>query len=172
MLKIAETSVTFAEFPDEVALVLSISNCPNGCKGCSSPHLRQDIGQELTTELLHNLIKNNSGITLVGFMGGDADHELIYHLTRFIHKVYGLKVGMYSGKDVIDLKLASELDYYKIGRWRMFEGPEDTWKNQTGGPIVLPTSNQVMYKRVNDELIDITDKFRAHPVKNWSSVIL
>ena len=172
MLKIVEASVVFAEFPDEVSLALSVSNCPNNCKGCSEAYLKEDIGKELTEELLDKLINDNRGVTLVGFMGGDCDHESVARFANLVHEKYGLKVGMYSGRDYIDLNLATVLDYYKIGRWKMFEGDESTWKNQCAGPLSLPVSNQVMFKRVDDKLIDITEKFRRFPINNWKSLII
>lgn len=172
MLKFVESSVTFEEFPDEIALCLNLSLCPNHCPDCSEAYLAEDIGKELTTELLHDLIKSNPGITLIGFMGGDNDPITVYHFAKFIQKTYKLKVGMYSGRDFLDLTLASVLDYYKIGGWRMFKGPEETWKNQSAGPLCLPTSNQKMYMRVDQKLIDITDKFRKNPVNDWKRVIL
>lgn len=172
MLKYVEFAITFSEFPDEISLVLSISNCPNNCSGCSESYLTQDIGKELTEDVLANLIKNNPGITLVGFMGGDASHKDIRDLANFIHDNYKLKVGMYSGRDYLNLDLAQVLDYYKIGSYRQFVGSEDTWKNQTAGPICLPTSNQVMFKREGNELVDITYKFRKYPINNWKSVII
>lgn len=172
MIKLYSSTVTFTEFPDEVALCLSISNCPNHCKGCSSSYLAEDTGEVLTVELLNKLLKQYSGITLVGFMGGDNDHTAVLELTKYIHDTTDLLVGMYSGRDFLDLSLAVELDYYKIGRWIPFTGPVDSWKDQTAGPLCLPTSNQIMYKRVGSELHDITYKFRKYKINNWQSVII
>ncbi|MBO7079714.1 MAG: hypothetical protein J6W64_07910 [Bacilli bacterium] len=45
-------TVTFSEFPDEIALNFSISGCPNHCVGCSEPEMAEDIGQELTFEVI------------------------------------------------------------------------------------------------------------------------
>lgn len=172
MIKVVEASVTFAEFPDEISLCLNISNCPNKCPGCSQSYLAQDIGTELTTEVLHKLIKENEGITLVGFMGGDNDHETIYHLTKFIQNTYKLKVGMYSGRDFLDLKLASVLDYYKIGGWRKPEGDPAAWHKKNCGPLNFPFSNQIMFRRDGDNLTNITDAFRKDPVNNLQRYIV
>ena len=166
-------TVTFAEFPDEISLNYNISNCPGTCERCSEPELRHDIGTELTENILAEHISTHPGITMIGFMGGDRDHKAILKFSEFIHMHYPrLKVGFYSGLAYLNLELAKELDYYKIGEFRMFKGTEDTWKDQTAGPICLPTSNQVMFKRVDDHLVNITDKFRKKKINNWKSVIL
>lgn len=171
MLKLVESAVTFAEYPDEIALVINLSLCPNHCLGCSSAYLAEDIGEELTEAKLEELIDQHPGITLVGFGGGDNDHSAICNLANFVH-AKGLKVGMYSGRDYLDLDLANVLDYYKIGSWRMFTGSEDTWKNQTAGPLTLPTSNQIMFKRENGKLVNITDKFRTKKINDWKKEII
>ena len=51
-----DTSVVFAEIPDEITLAINISNCPGSCPGCHSPYLQQDTGEELTAEKLSALI--------------------------------------------------------------------------------------------------------------------
>ena len=48
MLKYTTCEVTFAEVPDEINLCINISNCPNNCKGCHSPWLKEDNGTPLT----------------------------------------------------------------------------------------------------------------------------
>ena len=59
MVKYLETAVTFEEIPDEVTLAINISNCQNHCEGCHSPWLREDVGEELTPEVLNGLIDKN-----------------------------------------------------------------------------------------------------------------
>ena len=172
MIKFLDYAVTFAEFPREISLCINITGCPNHCKGCSEPWLAEDTGEELTKTALARLISKAHGISLVGFMGGDNDHKTIRDLCDFVHNYYGLKVGMYSWRDYIDLELAKTLDYYKIGRWIPFEGDESTWKNQTAGPLCLPTSNQVMYMREGDKLIDVTQDFRTRIINNWKTTIM
>ena len=60
MIKYTETQVTFSEVPDEISLCINISNCPHRCKNCHSPHLQEDIGEELTFEVLDKLINTSS----------------------------------------------------------------------------------------------------------------
>ena len=110
MLKYFDYAVVTAEFPDEITLAINITNCIGHCEGCSESWLAQDIGKELTFDELDTLISANVGISCVGFMGGDIDHEYLLQLAKCIHRRYHLKVGMYSGQDYIDLELAKELD--------------------------------------------------------------
>ena len=51
MLKYVNTAITFAEFPDEISLLINISNCPCHCKGCHSAYLAEDIGEPLLNSL-------------------------------------------------------------------------------------------------------------------------
>ena len=67
-MKYTGAEITFAEVPDEITLCINISNCPCHCKGCHSPYLAEDIGEELTEDSLHKLISSNEGITCVAFM--------------------------------------------------------------------------------------------------------
>lgn len=106
MLKYTELAVTFAEFPDEIAVCLNISNCPCQCTHCSEPWLRQDIGIPLTDEVLEGILQKYADCTLLGLMGGDSDHSDVVRIADFVHKHTGWKVGMYSGLDAIDLTLA------------------------------------------------------------------
>ena len=173
MKYLGNPAITFEEFPDEIALCFNITNCPGTCQRCSEPELRQDVGTVITEDLLTDFIESNPGATMVGFLGGDADHSGILNFTKFIHSKFpNMKVGFYSGRNYIDLELAQELDYYKIGEFRMFTGKVETWKDQTAGPICLPTSNQVMFKKVDGKLINITDEFRKRKIRDWTKTIL
>ena len=58
-MKYVDTLVSFSEIPDEITLCINISQCPNNCKGCHSPWLREDVGEDLNIESLENRI--NSG---------------------------------------------------------------------------------------------------------------
>ena len=98
MIKYVETFIGLREVPDEIALCINISGCPNHCEGCHSSYLAEDIGTELTFEELEKLIKQNSGISTICFMGGDNDHESLVQLCREIRQLWPhLKLAMYSG---------------------------------------------------------------------------
>ena len=156
-MKYTEAVVAFREFPDEIALCINISNCPNHCVGCHTPKLREDIGTILDSRSLQQLIEENWGITCVGFMGGDANVEELNELAKYIKDHYNLKVGWYSGQDFIDPKLNTLLfDYIKIGHY-----------DANCGPLDNPNTNQRMYKNIEiightitgHALEDITYKF-------------
>lgn len=174
MLKFIGTPViTFAEFPDEIALCFNISGCPNCCQGCSEPELREYVGEDLTLDVIKEQLKLHSGVTIIGFLGGDRDHNYLKNLILKIKEERpDLRIGFYSGRNYLNLELVNLVDYYKIGEFRMFKGEYETWKDQTAGPICLPTSNQVMFKRVDGQLVNITDKFRKNKINNWKTVIL
>ena len=151
MLKYSETDIVFREFPDETTLAINLTNCPNGCRGCHSPHLQTDTGTVLDETELSKLIDKNLGMmTCVGLMGGDNDPDAVFKLSRYIKKKYpNLKVGWYSGRDGFVLRRYYDtLDYIKIGPYV-----------ETMGPLDSPTTNQRMYKRVSDGWLDITERF-------------
>ena len=152
MLKFVDTLVSFQEVPDEISLCINISNCPCHCEGCHSPYLAEDIGTELTWNELEKLIKNNIGISCVCFMGGDSCPDYIEQLALFIkyQSWYPLKVAWYSGKSSIPKDLDISLfNYIKVG----------PYIPKLGG-LDKETTNQIMYKVDNGNLIDITYRFK------------
>ena len=166
MLKYVDTKVTFAEVPDEIALCINISNCPCHCKGCHSSYLAEDIGDELSSKKLEELLQANKGITCVAFMGGDIDPISIIGHAKYIKLFYpGLKVAWYSGKQELPKHFNLEvLDYIKLGPYI-----------EELGPLNSKTTNQRMYEVVYNsyedgtsgyELEDITYKFRKHETEN------
>jgi anaerobic ribonucleoside-triphosphate reductase activating protein len=156
MLKYTDSSICLIEIPDEISLGISITGCPNHCKGCHSPHL-WDISTEryddLTIERLDKLINDNKGISCVLFLGGDWDEDSLVPILGFIRSNYAnLKTALYSGKD--SLKSVSEsilerLNYIKIGRFI-----EDK------GGLENPNTNQKLYVLIDNNPIDVTYKFR------------
>lgn len=152
MLKYLNTEVTFSEIPDEITLCINITGCKNACEGCHSPYLAEDIGTELTWNELEKLIKNNIGISCVCFMGGDSCPDYIEQLALFIkyQSWYPLKVAWYSGKSSIPNDLDINLfNYIKVG----------PYIPKLGG-LDKETTNQIMYKVDNGNLIDITYRFK------------
>ena len=155
-LKYVDTLVTFSEIPDEISLCINISNCPHRCNGCHSPYLQEDIGMELNENELEGLICNNKGITVVCFMGGDNNIQLLTSFADIVHK-NGLKVAWYSG---IDYKLDNDIitrysyqhfDYVKTGPYI-----------KELGPLTSKTTNQRLYERISTnpyKFKDITYKF-------------
>lgn len=152
MVKYVDTLVSFQEVPDEITLCINISNCPCHCKGCHSAYLAEDIGTELTIEELQKLIFNNKGITCVCLMGGDSDPSYIEELAMYLkfQAWYPVKVAWYSGRQYIPNEiLVGYFDYIKIGPYIPELGGLDS-----------ETTNQIMYKVEDEELIDITYRFK------------
>lgn len=149
MVKYAHYDVVFQEIPDEVTLAINISNCPNRCMGCHSPSLMDDIGEELTEEVLISLIsKYSSSITCICFMGGDSSVERIECLARFVRSAFNLKTAWYSGRDIFPNDTAV-FDYIKLGGYV-----------EVLGGLRSVTTNQRLYsKKGLDEWENITHRF-------------
>jgi len=144
-----DTSIVFSEIPDEITLAINISNCPGSCPGCHSPYLQGDVGEELTAEVLGCLIKKNSGITCVSFMGEGRDKETLLSLAQIIRKDYGLKTALYSGRPEVPEDYNAYFDYIKVGPYI-----------EAKGPLNKTTTNQVLYQILPDGTrLDITFKF-------------
>ncbi len=173
-LKYYDVAITMSEFIDEIALCVNITGCPCHCDNCSEPYLRPYVGTLLTNEEIDKLIRENPGITVFGLMGGDSNYEDCIRVTNYIHSKYPkLKVGIYSGRDWLDLELAKVIDIYKIGRWIQpnMSQPE-TWKDHTWGPLVWPVSNQLYFVKVGNKLVNMTYRFREKPIGNWAQYII
>ena len=150
MLKYVDTLVSFQEVPDEITLCVNISNCPCHCEGCHSPYLAEDIGEYLTPDKLLGLVSSNKGISCVSFMGGDSNPGDINGLAAVIRYQTNLKIAWYSGRQYIPEGLnLSYFDYIKIG----------PYIPKLGG-LDKETTNQIMYKVDNGNLIDITYCFK------------
>lgn len=151
MLKYVDTLVSFQEVPDEISLCINISNCPCHCEGCHSPYLAEDIGNPLGYWTLNHLIKTNKGITCVCFMGGDSDPEWIDILAFRVRRDFpDLKIGWYSGRQHLPSNFPIQhFDYIKVG----------PYIPKLGG-LDKETTNQIMYKVDNGNLIDITYRFK------------
>lgn len=152
MLKFSNFSVTFSEYPDEISLYITLTNCPIKCEGCNSKHLWEDTGYELNWSVLYAFICANKGITSVVFGGGDNDPKEINELASLIKQKTNLKVCWYSGNNVISKYVdIANFDAIKIGSFN-------------GVPITNKETNQRFYSiehYVNGkfELIDTTYKF-------------
>ena len=147
MLKYVNTAVTFAEFPDEISLLINISGCPCHCEGCHSSYLAEDIGEPLDYIAITKLIINsNKGITCVGLMGGDSDPEWINNLAEFIKTSFELKVGWYSGRNYLPSEINIRFfDYIKLG----------PYIKEYGG-LQSPNTNQHLYQieKIDNKYID------------------
>lgn len=165
MIKYVNSAIVMQEVPNEITLAINLSLCPNRCKGCHSPELRNNIGKELTTEELDKLIQDSIGITCVCFMGGDNDKDTLHKLARYVKLHWGLKVAWYSGQEASDNVWGFGcFNYIKYGAYK-----EDR------GPLNNPNTNQKMYMKkavpateeeleAHWEIINITNKFWKNEV--------
>lgn len=151
MLKYTDTIIAFSEVPDEISLVINISNCPIHCPGCHSKFLWNNIGTELTTDILKKLLDENQGVSCICFMGGDANPAEVNDLSKWVHNNYKLKTCWYSGRETFPT-FTPDFDYIKIGPYI-----------EESGPLNVKTTNQKMVEihHIKDGwyMKDITYKF-------------
>ncbi len=148
MLKYYNTLIGLQEIPDEVCLVINITNCPFHCNGCHAKMLWEDIGTPLTPDELNVFIDSLWGdITCVVFMGGDIAPDEINELAAHIRTHYpDLKIGWYSGGETITVFTEYQnFDYLKFGPYI-----------KKLGPLNSPKTNQRLYKVEGGVLRNIT----------------
>ena len=154
-MKYIDTKIVFSEVPDEITLAINIRGCLIHCADCHSKYLWEDKGNNLDDKELLRLIKSNSGITCVSFMGGDDRETELQLLAKCVKENTKLKVAWYSGRSYFQLINFnySLFDYVKIGDYRADRGPLNN-----------PNTNQKMFKLdvlPNNfiGMINITNKF-------------
>ena len=156
MIRYHNFDIVFAEIPGETTLAINITNCPNRCPGCHSPHLTTDTGRELSEAEMHSLLdRYGRSVTCVCFMGGDAAPHEIAALAGMVRNTYPvLHTGWYSGRDELPEGVdISTFDYIKLGGWV-----------EELGPLTAPTTNQRLYRIEPDGTMeDITKLFRRKP---------
>ncbi len=127
---------------------MNITNCPNHCPECHSPHLQDDIGDPLDEQALDAMLRKYGGsVTCVCFMGGDATPDQVVSLSDHIRETTDLKVAWYSGVQAIPASF-QHFDYVKVGPY-----------NPKMGSLKSKTTNQRLLKNVNGQPEDITYKF-------------
>lgn len=149
MIKYTDSQVVFRELPDLVTLAINISNCQNRCHNCHSKELWGDIGEVLNEDEIMSLIKKNDGINAICFMGEGKDWKEVLNLAQFVKNHYpDLKVGIYSGRDIVEPEFYDVFDYVKIGRY-----------DEKRGGLDKETTNQQLFEIKNGVVEDITRKF-------------
>jgi len=152
MLKFHNYDIVFQEIPGEVTLAVNISNCPNRCVGCHSPHLQEDTGGDLTENVLSALLeKYGNAITCVCFMGGDSSPDDVFRLAKFTRQIHK-KTAWYSGKSELFENALPFFDFIKLG----------TYIEELGG-LNMQTTNQRLYRIENEAMIDMTAQFWEKP---------
>ena len=154
-MKYASYDIVFQEVPDEVTLAINISNCPNHCKGCHSPHLQEDKGNTLDENAIDLLLaKYGDAITCVCFMGGDADPKVVESFSCYVRKSAQLKTAWYSGRQQLpEHGNVTNFDYIKLGPYV-----------ESLGGLDAPGTNQRFYRIENGMLNDQSARFRKQPV--------
>lgn len=151
-MKYYTTKICFQEIPDEISYTYFLTNCPNRCPDCHSPHLREDIGTPVLESLIETLEKQKDRCTCILFMGGDDDKQYSSLLQALsICKKYGYKTALYSGYDLDHATdhMLGLLDYIKVG----------PYVNELGG-LRSTKTNQRLYKLYNGDITqDLTYKF-------------
>ena len=130
------TSVVMEEIPDRVTLAVEISNCRGNCPGCHSPFLKEDIGQELTPEIITALVGDNFGVNCFLFLGEGQDPEALLALARHA-RTLGVQPALYSGRSEVEESYWDVFDYVKVGPYVA-----------ELGPLNEPTTNQRLYRRL------------------------
>jgi len=155
MLRYVNYNIVFQEIPGEVTLAVNLSNCPNGCKGCHSAYLQQNIGDIFDDNVLNYLLdKYGRSATCICFMGGDSDPEEVERLSLFVRKKSNeiLKTGWYSGKSKFPENVSvNNFDYIKLGPYI-----------ERFGGLDSPTTNQRFYKIENGAMTDQTFLFQQN----------
>lgn len=140
--------IVFQEVPDEVSLAINLTNCPNHCQSCHSPHLWDDTGTPLDEAELEHLTQKYAGsITCICLMGGDSERETVERLARYIKNHSTLKVAWYSGRETMPSS-PQDFDYVKLGPYI----PDR-------GSLRSRTTNQRLYRRNGTDWQDITERF-------------
>ena len=122
----------------------------------------EDNGEDLTEDVIDQLILANSGITCIGFMGGDQAPQKVVKLSQYVKSKYPtLHTGWYSGKESFPLYHGT-FDYIKLGPWK-----------EECGPLNDPKTNQRMYMNIggselNASFADITERAFWAP-KPWDA---
>ena len=145
-LKYVGTSIVLQEVPDEISLAISISGCRHKCEGCHSSYLWEDTGRELINDIADILNEYLGMVTCICLMGGDQNIEDLNECIEAIQSE-GYKCCVYLGCDEAPQNL-KRVEYLKIGHY-----------DQNLGGLTKPSTNQRMYKWVNDSYIDITERF-------------
>ena len=149
------TSVVMEEIPDMVTLAVDISNCTGLCEGCHSPFLRKDVGVELTSAVIDNLLADNFGVNCFLFLGEGNDKEALMSVASYIRTAYpNVSLAIYSGRENVEDEIYAIFDYVKVGPYR----PDC-------GPLNSTTTNQRLYRVSHHDgqcrftLQDITSRF-------------
>jgi len=158
------TSVVMEEIPDRVTLAVDISNCRGNCVDCHSPFLKEDIGEELTPEIISRLVAENYGVDCFLFLGEGRDPDRLLELASHVRSL-GLVPALYSGRREVDGSYWESFDYVKIGPYLPEQGPlNDPRTNQRlyrvlGPDEKAPDGAEFRMRASGRRFVDITPRF-------------
>lgn len=139
------TNIVLEEIPDRVTLAVEISNCQGSCVGCHSPFLKQDIGEELTAEVVDSLIAANFGVNCFLLLGEGKDPAAVLAIAEHLRARHPrIARAIYSGRESVEPELYDAFDYVKVGPYKA-----------EFGPLNERTTNQRLYYHRED----ITSRF-------------
>lgn len=134
------TDIVLEEIPGRVTLAIEISNCQGSCIGCHSPFLKQDLGEELTPEIVDRLIADNFGVDCVLLLGEGRDREALLRIAAHLRQRHPrIERAVYSGRVSVEPELYEAFDYVKVGPYIA-----------EYGPLNERTTNQRLYYRGED----------------------
>ena len=158
------TSVVMEDIPDRVTLAVDISNCRGNCVDGHSPFLKEDIGEELTPEIISQLVSENFGIDCFLFLGEGRDPERLMELAAHV-RALGLVPALYSGRREVDGPYWEAFDYIKVGPYLPEQGPlNNPETNQRlyrvlGADEKAPEGSEFRMRASGRRFIDITPRF-------------
>lgn len=148
-MKYASIGIFVQEIPNEISLGISISGCPIHCMGCHSSFTwDKEYGKDIDPVVLRSLLEDRKHISCVLFYGGDWEYLELLELLKVVRRL-NLKTALYSGYDTINTSLLPYVDYYKIGHY-----------DRNLGGLSSVSTNQKLYKVVNNSIEDITHQLR------------
>ena len=139
------TDIVLEEVPGRVTLAVEISNYRGSCVGCHSPFLKDDIGEELTPEVVDRLIAANFGVNCFLLLGEGRDKDALLRIAAHLREHHpGIERAVYSGRPEVEPEIYAAFDYVKVGPYIA-----------EYGPLNERTTNQRMYYHGED----ITPRF-------------
>ncbi len=143
--------VSELEIPLEKSLVIYISQCTNNCLNCHTPYMKEKYGDSLNKYFREIYLVYKNYITCVCFMGEGLNNqktkEEFKKYCDIIHNDHKL-TALYSGRDCLIEDWMEIFDYVKIGSYK-----------EKYGPLTKKTTNQRLYKKINNQYKDITYLF-------------
>lgn len=153
LLRYIEFCLSHEEVPEETALCIYISGCPNRCPSCHYPEMQQAQAGKVLSEYYGQMLDlYHEYTTCVCFMGEGANTEHTREeLLNCVNEARGrgYKCCLYSGRNVTLEEWMQKFDYVKLGSYM-----------EECGSITSRTTNQRMYMKGTDGVfVDITERF-------------